>query len=396
MGRLLATLVIIFASAVVAVGQSFQPVAQVNDDVVTAWELQQRQRMLAILNAPPEVVADSLDSLIDERVQLQTAETFEVEVSEEAIASGIEDFAARGNLSAEQFLTLIGNEGVDPTTIRDFIRAGLAWRSTVRARFGGEVRISEDDVARAQDEVRAEGGPEVLLSEILLPARNELERAESQALAEEISRAGSVAEFSSAARQYSIADSAADGGQVGWIPLEELQGPVATAIQGLQDGRVTDPIQLPDQIALFQLRGQREGQVAAGDVVIDYVQLLIPGGLTELALTEASRINRSTDTCDDLYDVAGAGLVREQRPASQIPADVRAQLAGLDRYEVSTALTRGGNLVFLMLCDRGASGQLAIEDTATSARLNNERLAGLAAIWLAELKSQAYIRIGGE
>ena len=396
MRRLVASLAIVLASAVIVAAQSFQPVAQVNDDVVTAWELQQRQRMLTILNAPPEVVADSLDTLINESIQLQAAAALDIEVSEEAVQGGVEEFAARGNLSADEFLTLIGNEGVDETTIRQFVRAGLAWRDAVRERFGAEVRITEDDVARAKDEVRAEGGPEVLLSEIVLPARNELERTEAQALAQEISGIRSAAAFSSAARDYSVADSAGNGGQVGWIPLEELEGPVANAIQGLQPGQVTAPLNVPDQIALFQLRGRRDGRPGSDSVELDYAQFLIPGGRTASAVSEAARIEAQTDTCDDLYDVAGASLVRQEQPASQIPADIRAQLSGLDRNEVSTALTRGGNLVFLMLCDRGASGELAIEETAISVQLNNEELAGRAALWLAELKSQAYIRIGGE
>ncbi len=306
MRRLVASLAIVLASAVIVAAQSFQPVAQVNDDVVTAWELQQRQRMLTILNAPPEVVADSLDTLINESIQLQAAAALDIEVSEEAVQGGVEEFAARGNLSADEFLTLIGNEGVDETTIRQFVRAGLAWRDAVRERFGAEVRITEDDVARAKDEVRAEGGPEVLLSEIVLPARNELERTEAQALAQEISGIRSAAAFSSAARDYSVADSAGNGGQVGWIPLEELEGPVANAIQGLQPGQVTAPLNVPDQIALFQLRGRRDGRPGSDSVELDYAQFLIPGGRTASAVSEAARIEAQTDTCDDLYDVAGA------------------------------------------------------------------------------------------
>lgn len=389
---------ILLATAVAAAAQSFAPVAHVNDGVVTAWELQQRQRMLAILNAAPEAQAEALDTLINERIQLQAAQSVGVEVSDEAIAAGIDQFAQSGNLTGEEFLTLISREGVAESTVRDFVRAGLAWRDAVRARFEGQVRISSDDVARELEEVSPETGPSVLLSEIVLPARNEIERLDSEALAEEIARVRSFDAFSAAAREHSTADSAENGGRLEWISLADLEGPVGNTVRGLSPGQVTEPIQVPDGLAVFQLRGIREGPQSAGAVLMDYAQFLIPGGRTDATLSEAARIEARVDTCDDLYGVAEglppSRLIRETRPAAQIPPDISAQLAQLDRNEVSTALTRGNALVFLMLCERGVSGDLAIAETAITARLRNEELTGRAGIWLAELRSEAHIRIG--
>ena len=398
--RIATSLAMLVATALAPAAQSFAPVAQVNEDVVTAWELQQRQRMLAVLNAPPEAQAEALQSLINERLQLQAAESVGVTVSESDIEAGLEDFAARGNLNAEQFLTLIGRAGVDETTIRGFIRAGLAWRDAVRARFGDTIQISDDDIERARETVSPETGPRVLLSEIVLPARNETEQVESRALAEELGRIGSVDAFAAAAREYSTADSAEQGGRVEWIQLADLAGPVAAAVANLRPGQVSAPVpvSVQDEIAVFQLRARDENPAASGDVPIDYAQYLIPGGRTESTLAEAAWIDARVDTCNDLYGVAQGQsperLVRETRPAGQIPADIAAELARLDRGEVSTALTRGGALVFLMLCERGAGGELAIGETAIGARLRNEELTGRAGLWLAELRSEAFIRIG--
>lgn len=381
-----------------AAAQSFAPAAYVNDGVITVWELQQRQRMLAVLSASPEIQAAALDALINERLQLQTAAALDIVVSDEAIQAGINDFAQRGNLTGEEFLTLIGDQGVAQQTVGNFVRAGLAWREAVQVRFEGQVQISPDEVTRELEVVGPETGPLVLLSEIILPARNEVERYDSEVLAEEIGRMRSFDAFSAAARDYSTADSAEDGGRIEWTPLANLEGPVANALQGLSAGQVTPPIPVPNGIALIQLRGIQEGPQRAGSVVIDYAEFLIPGGRTQAALTEAARIEATVDTCDDLYGVARglppSRLIRESRPASQIPSDIASQLALLDRNEVSTALTRNGALVFLMLCERGVTGELAIEETAVTARLRNDELAGLAAIWLAELRSEAYIRIG--
>lgn len=395
---LAAGLAFLFLSATGPEAQSFSPVAHVNDSVVTEWELSQRQRMLSVLNAPPEAVAASLDNLINERLQLQAAKMVGVSVSDDAINAGIDEFASRGNLTGEQFVMLLGNEGIDEATVRDFVRAGLAWRDAVRARFRGYVNVTPHRIAREEEAVRSVEGPRVLLTELVLPARNALERIESLELAEQLRRSGSLDAFSRAAEEYSRADSAKDGGRVDWIPLADLQGPIAAAISGLRPGQITEPVLVPDGVALYQIRSTRDAPPTGGDAVIDYVQYLIPGGRTEATLKEAERIQSRIRTCDELYRIAngrgGGQLIREEHPRGQIPADIGAQLDLLDRNEVSTNLTRGGALVFLMLCDRDAKGTLAIADSAVASRLENEELIGRANIWLAELKSEAFIQIG--
>ena len=68
------------------------------------------------------------------------------------------------------------------------------------------------------------------------------------------------------------------------------------------------------------------------------------------------------DTCDDLYRVAKGlpegQLTRETLPQTRLPGDIARELAPMDDNEVSTGLTRGNALVFLMLCKRSATEAL--------------------------------------
>lgn len=128
---------------------TFEIVARVNDDIVTTYEIQQRQRLLSLLNAPPQVLAQARDILVNERLQVQAAERFGLGATPEAIEEGVNAFAAQANLSGEQFLTLVGQAGVAPETVRDFIAAGVSWRNVVRARFGNSAEVSNAEVDRA-------------------------------------------------------------------------------------------------------------------------------------------------------------------------------------------------------------------------------------------------------
>ena len=87
-------------------------------------------------------------------------------------------------------------------------------------------------------------------------------------------------------------------------------------------------------------------------------------------------------------------LERGTLPIEDIPQDVALELARLDPGEVSYALTRadGATRVFLMLCNRSyASGDGEADREAVRNQLRSQRLAGLAAALLEDLRAAATI-----
>ena len=394
--RLVAVFLLMLSAAQVAAQSPFTPVARVNDSIVTQWELDQRIRLLTALRAPGELRAQALERLIDDRLQAQAAELVGIEVSEEDVRQGLAEFANRADLTAEQFLELLAQAGVEEETALEFIRAGLVWRQAVQARFGPRVQISPEDIEKARTEIRPSAGLRLLLSEIILPANTPQNQAEARALAAELTQIGSIAEFAEAARRYSAAPTRDVGGRVEWVAVGDLPQPVAAAVTTLRPGQVTAPLPLPNAIALFQLRAIEEVEAPQGaGVSVNYAQFLIPGGRSQDALAEAARVKARVDTCNDLYGVAQglppSRLLRDERPVDEVPQDIALQLARLDEGEVSTALTRGDALVFLMLCERDTGGDLATDEAAIRNRLRAERLTALADAWLAELRADAHI-----
>lgn len=409
-----------------AQSRNFAPAIVVNDSAVTQYELDQRIRFLTLLRVPGDPVAEAEKGLIEDRLRSQAAKAAGITLNDQQIAAGMAEFASRANLETEQFLQAIGQAGVAPETFRDFVSAGLAWREVVRGRFGPRVTITEAEIDRAMSVTAQRGaGPRVLISEILIPM-NPGNAAEINSLATELSQSiGSEAAFAAAARQYSAAPSRDQGGQLGWIPLTNLPPQVRQVIAGLANGQVSPPVPLGAAMGLFRLRGlQQGGEIAAANISVDYAQLLIAGGRTPEALAMAERVRGEVDTCDDLYRVAkgrpAGELLRETRPLSQVPGDIAAELARLDDNEASTGLTRGNALVFLMLCKRSAtlaagSAPVVTDLSAPAAdgvptidpalgfgqgpsraqvreELVNQRIAGIADGYLAELRANAIIR----
>ncbi|WP_240789479.1 peptidylprolyl isomerase [Pseudooceanicola onchidii] len=384
--------------ATAAQAQGFGPAIKVNDQVVTQYELAQRIRMLQLFRTPGDVREIAADQLIDDRLRRQAARELGIAPSEEEIIGGMQEFAGRANLSADQFLTALQGGGVAPETFRDFVSAGLAWRSVVQAKFGPRVQVSEQEIDRAISSGGASGATvQVLMSEVFLPftAAN---KDEVLAQAERIRRM-SADGFARAARESSAAPSAAQGGRVNWVPASNLAPQVRGAILGLRPGQISAPIEVNGQIALFLLRAieQSENRAPSNYSAIEYAAYYIPGGRSEQALAQAAKIKARVDTCDDLYGIAKGQpaevLDRGTKMPSEIPADIAAELAKLDEGEVSTNLTRanGQTLVFLMMCGRSFDLSGAVSREGVAMDIQNRRLASFAEGYLQQLRSEARI-----
>ncbi|PZX17507.1 periplasmic chaperone for outer membrane proteins SurA [Palleronia aestuarii] len=374
----------------------FSPVVTVNDRVITAFEVDQRAQMLDLFRTPGDTRAQAIDALINERLQMAEADRVGLEISEEEVLDGMEEFAGRANLSREDFVANLARDGVDEETFRDFVRAGIAWRRIVRARFGGRVDIPEDEVAR---EAAAPPSSElrVLLSEIILPANTPERAAEAERLAPQLARINGASDFAAAAREYSASPSRDQGGALEWLEVSNLPPVLRNLVVSLSPGEVSPPVGVPNAIAIFQLRALEEVPSRAAVRELDYAALYLPGGRTPETLQRAARIAARVDTCDDLYAVAreepDAPLQRDTKAPAEIPADVALALGQLDPGESSTSLTRadGQTLVFLMLCDRLYSDPEEIDLDAIRNSLTNRRISRLADNYLAEMRANATI-----
>jgi len=370
----------------------------VNGRAVTYYEIDQRIKFMTLLRAPGNIEEDAVEALENERLQLDIADKLGVRVTEERLAEGMAEFAKRANLETDAFVKAIEQEGIARETFRDFVNAGLVWRIIVQGRFGPRAQVSEAEVDRAMSLLTAKGGARVLLSEILLPARNPEEQARAKELADELSKTiKSERAFAQAARSYSASASAGSGGKMPWVPLTNLPPALVPVLLTLAPGEVTDPIQIPNAVALFQMRALEELDTPAPDVVsLEYATLPVAPGRAGDSWAQATALLYEVDTCDDLYGMVKRhdmdGLERQVLPVADIPADIALELAKLDANEASTNLTREDRMAttIVMLC--GRTTELA-EGRRDEVRVSliNQRLSSYAENYLEDLRSDAII-----
>jgi peptidyl-prolyl cis-trans isomerase SurA len=374
----------------------FSPAYVVNDSVVTNFELEQRVLLLQLLRFPGDPAQVARKELVDDRLKEETYKQAGIEVTEEMIKNGIEEFAKRANLSGEEFAGILEQNGVSPQTLRDFITVGLGWREYIASTYLSRARPTDAEIDRAMGQTES-GSVQVLLSELIMPITPQ-NAAQVEEIAQEVSQLTSFDAFSAAATQFSAADSRNNGGRLNWMALSQLPPALRATLLGLAPGEVTSPISLQNAVALFQMRDLREVAAAAPKyAAIEYATYFIPGGRSPEALATAKRISDSIDTCDDLYGIAkdqpAEVLERQSVKPSELPQDIAIELAKLDNDEISTALTRnnGQTLVLLMMC--GRTGELAGDATReeiTNA-LTQQRLGAFSNSKVAQLRAEAII-----
>jgi peptidyl-prolyl cis-trans isomerase SurA len=370
----------------------FTPRLYVNDRVITNFEVEQRALFLRVLRAPGNPEEEALKALTEDRLRQTESERLGLKLSEEELTQGLTEFAARANLPVEDFVTELGKAGIAPETFRDFVAAGLLWRQAVRARFLGQVPISENDIDRALEASARPRALQVLASELVIPApegQEEAAMAQAQELSDTISGEGA---FASAARRFSAAPSAGAGGRLDWLPLANLPAAIGQKILALDAGEVSDPISVPGAVVLFLLRDvAMDTKAEPLAVSVEWAEFLVPNDAAEIA-----KITAASDECNDLYGQAN-GLPDDRLTVTKagletVPGDVALELARLDPGETSVALTRGSFRRMLMLCGR----EQVLEPPPTRDQIReqviNQKLEGLAEGYLEELRAAAFIR----
>ncbi|MFZ3583367.1 peptidylprolyl isomerase [Loktanella sp. DJP18] len=387
---LLTALMLPFLATAATAQDQFSPVITVNDSAITAYDLDQRRRLLVLFRAPGNLDDVARQQLIEERLKQQEMDRAGIRITPENIATEVEAFASRANLSLDQFQQILAQSGVAAATLEQFVQVGVTWRDYIRLRYSDQAQITDADIARALAQQSGSADAlEVLLTEIIIPAPPP-RAAEANAIATQIAQSRSQAEFEAAARQYSALPSRADGGRLNWLPLSNYPPALQGLISSLAVGEVTPPIPITNGVALFQMRGIREvPQARPTPTTVDYAAM----AFADTAAAQSATLR--VDTCDDLFGLAKGQpadvLTRETVAPDQVPQGIALELAKLDMDEASVTATGGGNALLVMMCGR-AYGDALTDPEALRAQLQSQRLEQFANALLADLRAAAVIR----
>jgi peptidyl-prolyl cis-trans isomerase SurA len=387
-------------------------VAKVNGKAVTNYQVDQRAAFLHMVTNledtaqnRAQIKQDATQMLIDEILKLDAAAALDPTLTQRSRETAHklvdENFAANGKTGSQR----LREQGVDSSNIQQKFITDIVWGEFIRFKF--QTKFAELDTIVDKVLARIEANarqPQVKLSEIiLLPEPNRpLDR--TLFLANEIIKAvNNGANFNAIAKQYSASGTATNGGQLGWVMLDQLPDHIQEQVKMTKIGAVSAPLQRDGLIILIRNEGSRQDGVAdPSQDIITLARAVYP--LSKDAsnadkLEAAAKLERDTasiNSCDGLvalnqdYGSGIQGLIKNislgsfNRPLQALVNELKASVP-------SKPLSFTEGISVFMLCDR-ISPKITLPSRDELLRVEFDKIFGsLSERYLLQLRRSAII-----
>lgn len=385
--------------------------AVVNGEVITDTDVEHRLNLVIAANqgrvSPDErerLRLQVLRNLIDEKLQVQEAASKEVVISDSDVDETFARVARNFQRTPAQFEQYLREQGASANSLRQQIRAELAWSRLLRRRVEPFVNVGDEEVQSVIKRLEeARGRDELRVGEIFLEATPETELQAMEVARNIVTQVRQGASFVAYARQFSQSASAALGGDLGWIRPEQLPDSARAPVEALQPGQVTEPLRVPGGLAILALVDRRSA--LTGDparAVLNLKQLAIdfqPGTTDQQATSAVSRLATATRTmggCGNAERVAAeAGAVltsSDQTVMGDLPEALQQILRGLKVGEATPPFgSRSDGVRVLVLCGRDDPAPRTPSFEEVHAQMSEARVGMMARRYLRDLRRDAIV-----
>ena len=245
----------------------------VNDDIITLGEFQAAMSSMrnklasAGEQMPPENVLEEkvLEQLVFEKLlQLHAAETG-VNVTDAMLDLAMENLAQQNNMSVPQVLEQLRKDGINEDEFKQSLKDQLLVQRVIERDVKQAITVTDgevDGVLRSVSKVQPDriyniSNIQLAVSEDASSA--ELENARQRGIELRQSIIQGKVSFEAAAKQFSQAGNAADGGVLGWKKSDQLPTLFSDALKNMNQGEISQPLVSPAGIHLLKLNETKGG-----------------------------------------------------------------------------------------------------------------------------------------
>lgn len=389
--------------------------AKVNGQIITGTDVDQRVALVIAANDGAKITDAELQNLrlqvlrnlIDETLQIEEAKAQKVQASKDEVEEAYRRLATqRFQQSPEDLEKYLRSIGSSSASLKRQIEGELDWNNLIQRNVSPFVNISEEEVNDLYNRLQASRGTaEYRIGEIYLSATPETRNAVLQnatKIVDQIKQGGS---FPAYARQFSEASTAAVGGELGWIRLEQLQNPtLETAVQQLQPGQLVGPVEIPGGFDILVLIDKRQIGIAdPRDAVLSLKQVSLdfPKGISEAdAKAKAEMFGNAVKAVHGCGEVDAAAakigaqvVTNDQVQVRGLPEPLQQAMLQLNVGEATPpfgSLTEGVRVLFLCGRDdpKSSSGP---DRSQLQSQLEEDRVGKRAQRYLRDLRRDAVI-----
>ncbi|WP_171033880.1 peptidylprolyl isomerase [Lichenicoccus roseus] len=372
-------------------------VAVVNGNIITRRDVDNRGRLFALSTGLPmndEVLArlrpQITRQLIDEKLRMQEIQSRHIVIAPEQIAAAIGDIEKRNNMKQNALRDHLEQDGVSLNTLIDQIRVQLGWTHVLREQLGERARIGNADIKQREAALKREvGQPEYNISEIFIPVDDPTHNQDALNFAQTvIKQLHDGAPFAIVAAQFSQAQTALEGGSLGWVQADELDPQVLDIVRQMPTGAVSNPIRVAGGYDVVTLLGKREigreiaTMMGLRQAFFPFTSTLNPQAPTpqqQQALARAEALSKNAHDCGAVEAAnQSAGSPRPANPGDvqldHLNPQMRAVLDPLKPGQATRPLVSTDGIAVIMVCSRDTRNLSDQSPDEIADQLLNERV----------------------
>ena len=256
---------------------SLSPVAYVDDQVITNYDVVKRaeliQRMSGADDSNSEAIAaikqEAIKNLIDTAILNLESKKLDIKIPESQVKTMLEDLAKDNQMSYHEFIKNLQNAKIDLAELKSQLRSQILYRELVINQIGENTFITNTEKLESTPFATGIIQNAEKSQREAINATNPYQRhftAQSKAYLAEISinneenmeeiqkRLQNPKNFGDVAKQFSEnPTSANNNGEIGWLPLKDLDHAYVEAILHTKIGGISKPFKLKDQIIIIKL-----------------------------------------------------------------------------------------------------------------------------------------------
>jgi peptidyl-prolyl cis-trans isomerase SurA len=406
---LLALIVIVTAPIASVVAGPLSIAAVVNSDVITSNDVEGRYNMaIQGANIKPSAAEQkvlrrqALDSLIDEQIRLQEAARMGITPSKEEIDEAFNKVASQNRATPEQFKQMVQSHPGVYESLRQQIKAQIAWGNVIKKKIRPQINITESDItAYLEEKEKNPSKVEYQVAEIFLKNTDNNQKLATQLISE--MRSGKQ-RFSAVAQQFSEGLEASKGGLLGWIGGNRLEPVLDQALKSIKPGQITDPIISPRGIHILLLLEKRDvlpleestQKIGLKQIVMP-LPAEVPEQIVQQAMAQAKFFQDNAKDCASMDEVIkkinqpsarDMGMVK----LSDLPSSVVSAVKSLPIGKISDPIRSKDSLGLFMVCEREENAEENIREDVGNI-IGTERLNRLQYRYYRDLRAAAYVDI---
>jgi peptidyl-prolyl cis-trans isomerase SurA len=251
-------------------------VAVVNDEVITMSDLQREMQKRKDITDQKLV----LEEMIDRKLQMDAAKRNGMAITDKELSEAVTDIMTRNKMDAKQFEAALAREGLTPEQYRTEFREQMTMSRLFNKFVRSGVSVDTTEIRTYYDKnAKLYSLPEeVKVRHLVVPVKEQASPEEVAAAREQaeslMARIRTGEDFTRLIREYSGSPTAAQDGDLGFLPRGTAIPEIEAATKDLKPGQYAGPVRVGDGFHIIRVEEIRT-PVMPFEKVKDEIQKLL-------------------------------------------------------------------------------------------------------------------------